>query len=175
MRRFSRSTKRWYNQQRDVNGRFLPRGVRGTRRKTKAVIKQEMTANERAFYLFKSMVPKEDFHATINAYGSVDGFVRVVGNNSGTAYTIRLTGVVGNIRGPGRSHCGAPFAIDHKYIKKYVKNMSTKGHPAYEFTDGSTWSHNPNINRSRLPYCDLYLGQYLGLKYNEQDFLSRCY
>jgi uncharacterized protein (UPF0297 family) len=93
------------------------------------------------------------------------------------SYNIKKMDGYGNIQS---QYCGYPVPIDPSYIKRYESNSSKKN-PVFTFDDGTKDPYamyaykNYTSRPKQIPYVDQIIGQYLGLKYNERDFLARCY
>jgi len=131
-------------------------------------------ANQRAETLFRTIVPKEAW-TTLQT-------VEVVGK-SGNRYEIRLNGMTENIVGhrPNGSTfriCGGPWLHNDYATPQSMRSAYTTELVAQ--VDQEIWNQAFMDFRASgerpltLPVWDFWLGQYLALKYDEEEFLKRA-
>lgn len=127
----------------------------------------ELTPGERADALLRAVVSDEEWKGD---------FIEIT-KPDGVRYQIRFTGMVENIRRIegvwATTYCGGPY-IWNDYLD------TTSARPSrVPRVDNSLWQRAIDERDGRqpnpLPIGDFYLGQYLGLKYDERNFLAKAF
>jgi hypothetical protein len=150
----------------------------------KSFTERRKEAEERSDALLRAIVPESEWrYQQTRAYNGrlgerVPVCLEFTGQH-GTIYRINFNATSENIRilsGPwrGRGLCGGPYAYND-----YVRPTPglRRSYPQMDdrlWTDARNRAYRANEQPLVLPPADIWLGQYLALKYDEDEFLDHA-